>query len=101
MKVKSESEVPQSRLTLSDPMDFSLPGSSIHGIFQSRVLERVASTQYMENSGFSVLLGYIMVKFNLIIKGHCRVVSETYLSNLSLVEDQMPHTQPRLEEDII
>ena len=42
-----------------------------------------------------------MAKFNRIIKGHCRVVSETYLINLSLVEDQMPHTQPRLEEDII
>ena len=36
MKVKSESEVAQS---LSDPMDCSLPGSSIHGIFQARVLE--------------------------------------------------------------
>ena len=33
MKVKSESEVAQSCLTLSDPMDCSLPGSSIHGIF--------------------------------------------------------------------
>ena len=39
MKVKSESEVAQSYLTLSDPMDCSLPGSSIHGIFQARVLE--------------------------------------------------------------
>ena len=39
MKVKSESEVAQSCLTLSDPMDRSLPGSSIHGIFQARVLE--------------------------------------------------------------
>ena len=39
MKVKSESEVAQSCLTLSDPMDCSLPGSSIHGIFQVRVLE--------------------------------------------------------------
>ena len=39
MKVKSESEVAQSCLTLSDPMDCSLPGSSIHGIFHSRVLE--------------------------------------------------------------
>ena len=39
MKVKSESEVTQSFLTLSDPMDCSLPGSSIHGIFQARVLE--------------------------------------------------------------
>ena len=39
MKVKSEREVAQSCPTLSDPMDYSLPGSSIHGIFQARVLE--------------------------------------------------------------
>ena len=39
MKVKRESEVVQFCLTLSDPMDFSLLGSSIHGIFQARVLE--------------------------------------------------------------
>ena len=39
MKVKSESEVVQSCPTLSNPMDCSLPGSSIHGIFQARVLE--------------------------------------------------------------
>ena len=38
-KGKSESEVAQSCLTLSDPMDYSLPGSSIQGIFQARVLE--------------------------------------------------------------
>ena len=42
MKVESESEVTQSCLTLSDPMDCSLPGSSIHGIFQATVLEWVA-----------------------------------------------------------
>ena len=39
MKVKSESEVTQLCPILSDPMDCSLPGSSIHGIFQARVLE--------------------------------------------------------------
>ena len=39
MKVKSESEVTQSCLTLRDLMDCSLPDSSIHGIFQARVLE--------------------------------------------------------------
>ena len=39
MKVKSESEVTQSRRTLSDPMDCSLPGFAIHGIFQARELE--------------------------------------------------------------
>ena len=39
MKVKSGSEVTQSYRTVRDPMDCSLPGSSIHGIFQARVLE--------------------------------------------------------------
>ena len=39
MKMKSESEVTQSCPTLSDPMDCSPPGSSIHGSFQARVLE--------------------------------------------------------------
>ena len=39
MEVKSEGEVAQSCPTLSDPLDCSLPGSSIHGIFQARVLE--------------------------------------------------------------
>ena len=38
-KVKSESEVAEFCLTASDPMDCSLPGSSIHGIYQARVLE--------------------------------------------------------------
>ena len=42
MKVKGESEVAQSCPTLSDPMECSLPGSSVHGIFQARVLEWVA-----------------------------------------------------------
>ena len=44
MKLKSESEVAQSCLTPSDPMDCSLPGSSVHGIFQARVLEWGAIT---------------------------------------------------------
>ena len=39
MKVESESEVAQLCLTLGDPMDCSPPGSSVHGIFQARVLE--------------------------------------------------------------
>ena len=42
MKVKSESGVSQSCQTLSNPMDCSPPGSSVHGIFQARVLEWVA-----------------------------------------------------------
>ena len=39
MKVRSESEVAQLGLTLHDPMDCTLPGSSVHGIVQARVLE--------------------------------------------------------------
>ena len=56
MKVKSESEATQSCLTLSDLMDCSLPGSSIHGIFQARVLEwgaialRTLQISYLSNS---------------------------------------------------
>ena len=48
MKVKSESEIAQSCLTLSDPMDCSLPGSSVYGIFQARVLEwgAIAFSEY-------------------------------------------------------
>ena len=42
MKVKSEGEVAQLCLTLRDPMDCSLTGSSVHGIFQAKVLEWVA-----------------------------------------------------------
>ena len=56
VKVKSESEVAQSCPTLSDRMDCSLPGSSIHGIFHARVLEWGAitfSAQVMLSSPFS------------------------------------------------
>ena len=49
MKVKSESEVAQSCPTLSDPMDSSLPGSSVHGIFHARVLEWGANIDDLEN----------------------------------------------------
>ena len=54
MKVKIESEVAQLCLTLRNPMDCSLPGSSIHGIFQARVLEWVAIA-------FSKLNDYIII----------------------------------------
>ena len=47
IKVKSESEVTQSCPTLSDPMDCSLPGPSVHGIFQARVMEWVAIAKVM------------------------------------------------------
>ena len=54
MKVKRESEVAQSCLTLSDPMECSLPVSSVHGIFQARVLEWGANALCMSiHSGIS------------------------------------------------
>ena len=49
VKVKYEGEVIQSCLTLRDPMDHSLPGSSIHGILQARILEWVASAFSMSS----------------------------------------------------
>ena len=51
MKVKSEREVAQSCPTLSDPMDCSLPGSSVHGIFQAGVLEWGAIAFYVDCAG--------------------------------------------------
>ena len=56
MKVKSESEIAQSCPTLSNPMDCSLPGSSIHGILQARVLEWGAVAFSEINNYFSVTL---------------------------------------------
>ena len=55
MKVKSGSEATQSCPTLSDPLDCSLPGSSVHGIFQARVLEWVAIA-FSEVSPYSALI---------------------------------------------
>ena len=57
MKVKSGREVARSCPTLSDPMDYSLPGSSIHGIFQARVLEWGAIA-------FSTVSSHLEVKKN-------------------------------------
>ena len=59
MKVKSESKVAQSCLILSDPMDCSLPGSSIHGIFQAGVLEWGAIA-------FSVVRGQMSAKIGVL-----------------------------------
>ena len=53
MKVKSEREVAQSCLTLSDPMDCSLPGSSVHGIFQARVLKWVVIAFSVRKGGIN------------------------------------------------
>ena len=60
-KVKRESEVAQSCLTLSNPMECSLPGSSVHGIFQARILEWVTV-------GFS---GYLATLVHFICQDGC------------------------------
>ena len=65
MKVKSESEVDQSCLTLSDPMDCSLPGSSVHGIFQARVLELGAIAFSEEELGESKTVAHCRRQKNL------------------------------------
>ena len=62
MKVKNESEVAQSCSTLRDPMDCSPPGSSIHGIFQARVLEwgAIASSKTVCWIIKQVLINYML-----------------------------------------
>ena len=67
MKVKSESEVSQSCLTLSDPIDCSLPGFSVHGIFQARVLEWGAiafSSDGLDTIIKNIFLEFLMFKIN-------------------------------------
>ena len=73
MKMKSESEVAQSCPTLSDPMDCSPPGSSIHGIFQARVPE-------WDAIAFSDISGYQLHKNASKICLHPSVLLETQLS---------------------
>ena len=68
MKVKSESEVAQSCPTLSDPMDCSPPGSSIHGILQARVLEWGAVA-------FSVMLTRRLLR---LWSGHRKIKNMTF-----------------------
>ena len=70
MKGKSESEVAQSCSTLRDPMVCSLPGSSIHGIFQAKVLEWGAIAFSNE-----VLRHYIIIPKDLLEKGKLDISS--------------------------
>ena len=90
MKVKSESEVAQSCLTLRNPMDCSLPGSSIHGIFQARVL---SSQGYGFSSGH-VWMWDLVYKENWVLKSWCFwtvVLEKTLESPLNCKEIQPVH----------
>ena len=80
MKVKSESEVAQSCPTLSDPMDCSLPGSCIHGIFQARVLEWGAIAFSDKKCYFTVIVRLMLSQYSygLEERFHCKVVLKTY-----------------------
>ena len=69
MKVKSEREVAQSCLTLSDPMDWSLLGAFIHGIFQARVLEWGAIAFSVNLSRGNNLLQSLTLQYKLITVG--------------------------------
>ena len=80
MKVKSESEVAQSCPTLSNPMYCSLPGSSVHGIFQARVLEWVAIVFSETNMNYSILLNNLSTtrqKFSL-SRPHFKINAKIY-----------------------
>ena len=89
MTVKSESEVAQLCPTLSDPMDCSLPGSSIHGIFQARVLEWGAIAFSGQNS-----LKYLINKFRNSIKKNDKnylpieIIEKNFKDNIDIPENR-------------
>ena len=80
MKVKSESEVAQSCPTLSDPMDFSLPGSSIHGIFQARALEWGAIALSIPKMTILQILPLIGVLSILLLLFSHQVMSDSFVT---------------------
>ena len=82
MKVKSESEVAQSCPTLSDPMDCSPPGSSVHGIFQARVLEWGA------------------IAFSVILSTDCYSIASVLSSINTLFEAKGPLNKNKINEVI-
>ena len=83
---ESESEVTQSCLILSDPMDCSLPGSSIHGIFQARILKWVAiafSMLYIRLSEFVHLIAEYFYAF--ILSSYFPHCLNNPLSNITVI----------------
>ena len=84
-KVKSESEVAQSCLTLSDPMDCSPPGSSTHGVFQARVLEWVP----VPSPWPATLRQFLM--HSMLILCFCTFQNAVSLQSHYLITDCIPH----------
>ena len=86
MKVKSESEVAQSSPTLSDSMDCSLPGSSIHGIFQARVLEWVAIS-FSTSNEYSGLISFRINWLDLLaVQGTLKSLLQHHSSKASILQ---------------
>ena len=91
MKVKNESEVAQSCQTLSNPMDCSLPGSSIHSIFQARVLEwgaNISCTLLQMNSFLTPILNQrnlTVLKNPLAFKKEEKEQSKSLFLNLKMI----------------
>ena len=80
--MKSEREVAQSCPTLRDPMDYGLPGSSVHGIFQARVLEWGAiaffkSIGYPPETTTTLLMGYTLIQ-NKKFKKEKKIIGHKY-----------------------
>ena len=90
MKVKNESEVAQSCLTVRDPMDCSLPGSSIHGILQARVLEwgaiafSISNQSILKEINPEYSLEGLMLKLKLQYFGHLMQRANSYEKTLML-----------------
>ena len=91
MKVKSESEVAQSYPTLSDPMDCNLPGSSVHGIFQARVLEWVAIAFSIYAPANGIILFFFMAKYySIVYKYHIFIHLITLFYPLEILHKVWP-----------
>ena len=83
-KVKSESEVAQSCPTLSDPMDCSPPGSSIHGIFQARVLKwgaiAFSASRGRQGLSFTAVGGLLTVAVTLAVEDELQAARASVLA---------------------
>ena len=88
MKVKSESEVAQLCLTLSDPMDCSLPGSSIHGIFQARVLEWGAIAFFDTYDKYLLICLYLPLDCE-VSEGRCFILLVHLASAFSIISTML------------